>query len=311
MKVISALIVLGCFLGGCGEQAAPPTVLETTGKPVIYTTFYPTSYFAQRIGGEAVEVVCPVPEDEDAIFWMPDDATIAAYQKADLIVVNGAGFEKWVKRVSLPDARVIDTARPFRDRFLRYEGTTTHSHGPAGEHAHEGVDGHTWVDPVNARIQADEIRKALARFRPEQAATFGAGFEKLAADLDALDKTLRALSGEDGGPPLLASHPAYNYVADRYGWHLVNLDLDPETMPDDATFAAIRKILDEHPANFILWEGEPTAEIAERFSGELGLTSVLFSPCELLSGDEIGAGLDYLKVMRQNLKQIEPVFMTK
>ena len=41
---------------------------------------------------------------------------------------------------------------------------------------------------------------------------------------------------------------------------------------------------------------------------ELGLTSIEFSPCELLSDAEIDAGADYMKVMQRNLKNIGVVF---
>ncbi len=76
--VVLAVVVLGA---GCGKKAS--TNATRTGKPVVYTTFYPTKFFAERIGGDLINVVCPVPSDEDAIFWMPDAKAIAAYQKAD------------------------------------------------------------------------------------------------------------------------------------------------------------------------------------------------------------------------------------
>ena len=40
----------------------------------------------------------------------PSDELLAAYQRADLIVLNGAGFAKWVAGASLPPSRVVDTA---------------------------------------------------------------------------------------------------------------------------------------------------------------------------------------------------------
>ena len=274
------------------------------GKPVIYTTFYPTKYFAERIGGDAVEVVCPVPADEDAIFWMPDAQAIAEYQKADLIVLNGAEFAKWVAKVSLPQAKVVDTAKPFENRFVKFEKSTTHSHGPAGLHEHKGIDGHTWVDPVNAKIQAGEILKAMKKRFPEHSAAFDKNWKGLAADLDGLDKALSELTKQLGDRPLLASHPAYNYVRSRYKWKIASLDLDPEEMPSDQTFAQIKALLGRLPAKLILWEAYPKEEIAKRFGSDLGLVSVEFSPCELLGDVEIEAGSDYLKVMKTNIENV-------
>lgn len=300
------ILAVGMLSVGCGQKE--PETTTRTGKPVVYTTFYPTQYFAERIGGDLIDVVCPVPEDEDAIFWMPDAKAIAAYQKADLIILNGAGFAKWVQKVSLPETRVVDTAMPFEETFIHFEHGTVHSHGKAGEHAHEGLDGHTWIDPVNARIQANEVKNALTARFPEHEGVFEKGFAALAKDLDALDEKLKAYQAAYKNQPLLASHPAYNYIARRYGWNIKNLDLDPEAMPSDEAFRGIKDILKRHPATHLIWETYPTQAIADRMRDELGLISIEFSPCELLSEDAQNSGTDYMSVMRSNLDNISVVF---
>jgi len=298
-----ALLGAGCKPSNPADSNQPGDA-NPSGKPVVYTDFYPTEYFTRRIAGDLVEVVCPVPPDEDAIFWKPDAETIGRYQKADLIILNGAGFAQWVAQATLPDSRVVETAKPFESDLITYENAVVHRHGPAGEHSHEGIDGHTWVDPVNAKTQADEIRKALARTWPAHAEAFDAGFAALAADLDALDAGFRTLAPAAAEIPILASHPAYNYIARRYGWKIHNLDLDPGEMPDDETFATIKEILATFPAKTLVWESEPTAEIAARFQSELGVASVVFSPCEL---KDPGSPDDYLAVMKQNLATMRDV----
>jgi zinc transport system substrate-binding protein len=295
------VLITGCGNGGGDSPQA------TGSKPVVYTTFYPTTYFASRIGGELIEVVCPVPADEDAIFWQPSPEVIQKYQEADLIVVNGAEFEKWVATASLPLARVVDTAKPFEEDFVRFEGGITHAHGPAGAHAHEGIDGHTWVDPLLAKLQAAEIAQALVKLLPEHRAEIERNTQALQADLDELDAALKKLTADYEGELILASHPAYNYLQKRYDLNIINLDLDPESMPDDETMAALKKAQAEHPARYILWEGEPLPEIRDRFATELGLTSVLFSPAELMDPEELAAGADYMSVMRENVARLGPV----
>ena len=78
----------------------------------VYVVNYPLQYFAQRIAGEHAEVVLPVPPDVDPAFWMPDVATIAAYQRADLILLNGAQYAQWLTKVSLPQFRWEPDAVP-------------------------------------------------------------------------------------------------------------------------------------------------------------------------------------------------------
>ena len=295
----AALAILAAA-AGCSESDAP----GTDAAPSVYTTFYPTTYFTRRIAGGRVKVVCPIPAGEDPIFWMPKVSTIAAYQQADLIVVNGAGFEKWVDKVSLPSTKVVDTAGPLEKQLIRFESAVTHSHGPAGQHSHEGLDGHTWLDPGNAKVQANEIRKALASLLPARAEEFQANYTALAGDLDELHAALLDLSQALGDRRLLASHPAYNYLARRYGWKLTSLDLDPQEMPPDEVFAEIRAALTDTPAHIILWEAPPRRDIAGRFEEELKLISVTFSPCELPPDAPPSGGPDYMKVMRDNIARL-------
>ena len=80
-------------------------------KLTIYTVNYTLTYFAERIGGDLVNVIFPAPSGIDPAFWTPDTATVRKYQKADMIILNGAGYEKWTKKVSLPMLRIVDTSK--------------------------------------------------------------------------------------------------------------------------------------------------------------------------------------------------------
>ena len=285
---------------GCSEPQTDPS--KRTRQ--VYTTFYPTTYFAQRIAGSTVRIVCPLPDGADPIFWTPPPKTITDYQNADLVIVNGAGFEKWLAKVSLQTAKLVDTTAPLAEKLLTFNQALTHSHGPEGEHSHEGLDGHTWLDPRNAQVQAEQIRQALARLLPDRATEFQANADALAVDLRRLDRQLREVTRAIGDGALLASHPADNYLAAGYKWKIVNLDLDPRTMPGDEVFKALRQKLKERPAKVLLWESEPKKEIADRFSTELGLTNVVFSPCETLDAESQAIGKDYLSVMIANIARL-------
>ena len=65
------------------------------------TTRWPTSRGGLRVTSPTCAARCR-PENDPA-FWKPDDAAIARFQTADLILRNGAGYAKWMKTVSLPD----------------------------------------------------------------------------------------------------------------------------------------------------------------------------------------------------------------
>jgi zinc transport system substrate-binding protein len=112
----------------------------------VYVVNYPLKYFVDRIGGDYVEVIFPVPPDVDPAYWTPDAGTISDYQQADLIVLNGAEYAKWVKKFSLPRSKIVNASKGFKGRYITTKGVVTHSHGPQGKHAHENVAFTTWID---------------------------------------------------------------------------------------------------------------------------------------------------------------------
>lgn len=301
------ILTLLLALVGCGpdDGDTPGTVHVKRAVPRVLTTFYPTAYFARRIGGEKADVACPLPDDADPITWIPDAATIAEYQAADLVVVNGAELEHWVKTTSLPPSRIVDTAKGFEDRWLRFQTGVTHSHGDGEEHTHEGVDGHTWVDPLLALEQAARIKDALVRGWSAHAETYEAGFAALEKDLRSLDEAFRGLGALPDGEALYTTHAAYRYVAERYGWPLVDLNMIWE--PDEGELAEISERQSETPGRFLLWERAPDEQTARIFKGAVGLESIVVSPCKTRGSAE-AAGGDYLAAMRANVERLRPAF---
>lgn len=303
------LLLAGALLAGCGQDPQPASKAPSTRPvPEVWTTFYPTTYLAERLGGALVKVVCPLPPNEDPAFWKPDAAVLQGYQAADLIVINGAGFEHFVDKVSLPTSRVVDVSRGFSARFLKLEGGVTHSHGGGSAHTHEGIDGHTWFDPNNLKEQAQALAKAFKRALPAQAASIDANLAGLTRDLEALDAGFRALGRVPEGLSLYAAHPAWNYASQRYGWPIVNWHLDPGEMPSDADLAQIKASLQAKPARHMLWEDVPLPAIAERLQKELGLASIAVPPCESESAQDRAAGRDYLARMRANVEALKAAF---
>ncbi len=290
--LVAAALLL---LGGCGDGREASETGES-GKLTVATSFSPTRFFAEQIGGTAVKVISPLPDDADPAKWDPNPAAVQRFQEADLIVLNGAGYEGWVSKVTLPRQRLVRTAAALEEDLIRYENAVTHAHGPKGEHTHKGVDGHTWLAPTNAKKQAKAIRDALIERRPELEETFRVNFDSLAKELDKLDKKLRSLSDVR----LVASHPAYNYLAREYGWQLRNADIPPDTPPDEAT-AKLQKITADFPAAGILWESPPDEKLRRAIEEEVGLPSCVFSPGERLDGG------DWLTVMQENIQNLRSV----
>jgi len=233
---------------------------------------------------------------------MPDADTIAAYQKADLILLNGANYAKWTSKVSLPRSCLVDTSRGFRDSYIREEAGVSHSHGPAGDHSHGGVAFTTWLDLRQAAQQAVAAAAAFARKRPDAKARIDRNLGSLKADLLALDQRIAEMTGSDPDRPLLASHPVYQYLAWRYGLNLKAVMWEPDEVPTERQWSELEGILREHPAKWMLWEGEPEEQSVEGLRA-LGVESVVLDPCA--NRPEIG---DFLSVMSNNAENLKRVF---
>jgi zinc transport system substrate-binding protein len=293
-RIFTWLAVIGLLLAGSLAMAEE--------KLSVYTVNYPLQYFAQRIAGEQADVSLPVPAGIDPVFWQPDAATVIAYQQADLILLNGAGYAKWVSRVSLPRRKLLDTSAGFRDRYLQTEAGVTHSHGREGDHSHSGVAFTTWLDFTLAVEQARAITAAFARMRPASKDVFERNFSVLEQELLALDSQVREVVATDTEKTLLASHPVYQYFKHRYGLNLTSVMWEPDAVPDAAQWSELAQLLKGYPADWMIWEDKPVTESVTRLRSR-GVDSLIFDPC----GNRPVDG-NFLSVMQKNVQNLERAF---
>ena len=283
---------------GSGTSPTPSSPYAPTPLSV-YTTNYPLAYFAERIGGDQVEVSFPAPGDVDPAYWAPDPEVIADYQQADLILLNGAGYEKWLERASLPASKLVDTSVVVETSYVPLDDGVVHTHGPEGEHSHKGWAFTTWLDPMIAIAQAQAIQEALSELRHEAAADFRVAFEGLQADLLVLDAQLGEVGADFGDRPVLFSHPVYQYLDEHLGLNGKSVHWEPGDMPTEEMWNELSTLLQSHPAELMIWEGEPLEAVKSRLAG-LGLQTVVYNPC----GNAPESG-DFGSVMLQNLANLE------
>jgi zinc transport system substrate-binding protein len=294
--VVWVVMVLAVFppLGTAGSD--PATTLK------IYVVNYPLMYFAERIAGDNATVVFPAPASEDPAYWMPDARTVSDYQRADLILLNGANYAKWVKKVTLPQFRLVDTSAGFKDQYIETAEIVTHSHGPEGEHAHEAVAFTTWIDFDLAAKQARAIADALVRKKPDLRGALGENYAALEKDLMTLDRDIKEIVSKNQHQPLIASHPVYDYFARRYGLNMRSVHWEPDEIPGDEQWMDLHGILKDHPATWMIWEGDPLEASVETLKS-MGINSLVFDPC----GNVPEHG-DFMSVMRQNIENLKMAF---
>jgi len=301
MRITLSLLI--CFgLTACDPQHTDPDEGpgQANARVTVITSNYPLYYFAGQIAsGLSSEVIIKLPDIEgDPANWKPDSAAIAELQAADLVVLNGVGYEAWRSWVTLPENLLLDTSRGFTDRLIPLQNETVHQHGPAGEHSHKGHAFTVWLDPQLAAEQARSIHQALSRLLPGNDELLNSNLASLSEKLEQLDQAQEEAFGQLGSNTLLFSHPVYQYLRARYRIDGVSVHWEPGEMPATRDWLELGKILASDRAELMLWEDTPLEETRSRLL-DLGIRSIPFR-----TASNRPAQGDYLDVMQNNVNRL-------
>jgi len=299
MKKLLLLVALSILATACDRDSmpAPSPSTATAAKPIIVASNYPLYFFAQEISGGSVDVILPDIEGDPAM-WRPGPEDIALLQRADRVLLNGAGYESWLDWVTLPTERLVDTSASFQEQLIPLEHETVHQHGPAGEHSHTGNAFSVWLDPELAIAQARNIEEALSELAPEHGDSHRQNLAQLQKRLSELDQQQQRAFEALAQQPLLFSHPVYQYLERRYGLDGYSLHWEPDQEPGDKAWIEFANTLRDHPAEIMIWEDAPLPSTRARLE-DMGLTVVPY----LTAGNRPESG-DYFDVMASNLAKI-------
>jgi ABC-type Zn uptake system ZnuABC Zn-binding protein ZnuA len=123
---------------------------------------------------------------------------------------------------------------------------------------------------------------------------FRSNLAALAAELAQLDAAQSRAAGRLGATPLLYSHPVYTYLQARYALNGRSVEWEPDAMPSEAQWRALRDLIEEHPARTMLWEAAPRPDVAARLAA-LDIEKRVYAP----AANRPSTG-DWLSVMREN-----------
>jgi zinc/manganese transport system substrate-binding protein len=195
------------FAAALGTLAVLPQALRAQATPPlrVVASFSLLADMAREVGGDAVQVHALVGADADAHVFAPRPADAQRLAQADLVIVNGLGFEGWIDRL----VRAAGYRGPV---VVATAGITPRQ---AGRHA----DPHAWQSLVHAQRYVENIRAALVQARPAAAPAVNARAADYTRRLAALDASIRerlaAVPAEERR--VVTSHDAFGYFAEAYG----------------------------------------------------------------------------------------------
>jgi len=181
------------------------------GLPV-FVSVLPQKYLAERVAGERVAVSVMVGPGQSPATYEPTPRQMARLAAARIYFRIGVPFEGvWVDRLAAanPSMKIIDTGQGI---------------GAGGQDGRADEDPHVWTSPLTALHIARTMKDALAAADPEHRAEFESGFNRLAADLQGLDREIRELLGGLEKRKFMVFHPSWGHFADAYGLEQVAIE---------------------------------------------------------------------------------------
>jgi zinc/manganese transport system substrate-binding protein len=262
------------------------------------TSFSILADITRQIGGDLVEVESLVGPDADAHAFQPQPGDARRLGAAQLVVVNGLGFEGWLER--LVKASGFKGSTVVASRGVKpLAGRDAHGHS-------HGSDPHAWHNAANGKLYARNIGDALATALPAHAEKIKATTDAYVARLDALDAEIRsALAALPRDKrKAVTSHDSFGYFAAAYGvTFLAPAGISTQAEPSAADVGRLIRQIRTEKIGAVFIENIHDRRLLDRVAGETGarIGGKLYSDALSLSG---GPADTYEAMLRSNLRTL-------
>lgn len=310
LLLIAALAMTAC--GGDDKESGSNTD-GTDNALSIYTTVYPLQYFAERIGGEYVEVSSIYPPGANEHTFEPTQKDMMALADADLFFYIGLGLEGFVEKAQTTltheNVKLISTADNVSEEMLQI--STGHVHAEEEEHDHqeEGAhehDSHVWLSPVISKDLAAVIKEELVKAMPEHESTFTENYDKLTAELDQLHGDFETMAAETSNKTFFVSHAAFGYLAGHYGFNQVPVaGLNSQSEPSQKELMKIVDLAKAEDIQYIFFEQNVSSNLTEVIQKEVGAKTMTLHNLSVLTPEDIDNNETYFTLMKKNMEALK------
>lgn len=285
MKSLIRGIAVGLALASAPAMAAEPIK--------VVASFSILGDIVANVGGDRIALTTLVGPDGDAHVFQPSPADAKAIAAADVVIVNGLGFEGWMDRLAesagykgtIAVASTGVTPREMAEEEEEghhdhaghaHEGEAKehdHDHADGHDHDHGGVDPHAWQSVANGEIYVANVAKALSAADPANAAQYEANAAAYLAQLKALDARVKAaiaaLPAERR--KIITSHDAFGYFAEAYGLEvLAPQGVSTESEASAKGVAALIRQIRESKAPAVFVENITDPRLIDQIARETG-----------------------------------------
>lgn len=296
---LSWLILPAVLLAACS-----PTPKTDGALKVLAVESY-IADMASNVAGDRLHIDTLIPLGVDPHSFELTPADVAAIAEADVLIVNGAGFEDWLTETiqsSGTKAIIIEASAGLQPR------TPTALEVQSDEHGHAAGDPHFWLDPTLAFKYVDNIRIGLSSADPSGADAYAANASAYAAQLSDLDAWIK--QQVSAIPPdrrlLVTNHESFGYFADRYGFKIIGAIIPSITSgasPTPRELASLTDRIRQYNAPAIFLETGSSPQLADQIASELQVQVVKDLYTHSLSAAG-GDAPDYISMMHWDTNRI-------
>ncbi|MEM7619243.1 MAG: zinc ABC transporter substrate-binding protein [Pseudomonadota bacterium] len=233
---------------------------DKTQKIKVVASFSILADMVRQVTGDLAQITSIVGPDADAHVYTPSVEDALAVTKADIIFVNGLGFETWSKTLiesSKTKAKVVVATKNIEP--LKVEGET---------------DPHAWNALPNGIIYITNIRDTMVEADPKNAKQYQSNAQSYIAKLKALhDKTLKTFSKlPKDNRTVVTAHDAFGYLAKSYNLEfLAPIGIDTEAEPSAQQLAKLIDQIKAQKVTALFVENINSPALVEQIAKETGL----------------------------------------
>jgi zinc/manganese transport system substrate-binding protein len=281
-------------LGSATLAALHPLALRAQVPAMrVVASFSILADMAQELAPAGVQVTALVGPDSDAHVYEPSPADGKRLAQADLVVINGLGFEGWIERM----VKVSGYRGPVA---VATQGIQPRSGG------HHDSDPHAWQDLALARRYSANISAAFAQRWPDRRNEINRRSADYLARIEALDAQVRAwLSAVPRAQRrVITSHDAFGYFGAAYGVDfLAPQGWNTHSEPSAAAVARLIRQIKTDGVRAIFIENISDPRLVERIAREGGVRigGTLYS--DALSKPN-GPAPTYLRMFEHNARSL-------
>ena len=289
------LLSLGLIVGAASADAAQLKVVAS---------FTVLGDLTQQIGGDDVSVTTLVRADGDTHVYQPTPNDAKALKEADVIIINGLGFEGWMSRLiesSGTKAPVVTASQGIAKTLTMAEKEEEGHHDH--HHHHGSTDPHAWQSLTNGRVYVKNIAAALQKADPANSKDYAERASKLDAELAALDtwveKEIASVPAEKRR--VITTHDAFGYFADAYQvTFLAPTGFSTEDEPSAKEMKNLVKQVKSGKTRALFLESMGNPNIIKQLAAETGAVVGPALYTDALS-TENGPAATYQKMMQYNV----------